>query len=181
MIRITKTSKPSKRKNPHLEDIEEFIENNSSKFKYLNKGVEGKVYYFKLNRKLMLNTEILQPGEYVLKILHEGKKYSLDHIDQLKLFSKYGLVPKVFVVTKQYVVMKYIRGTTLKHLEKSLKQEEIWAIDNKVEKLHNIWKKLGFQSYIDPNEANVLVSDDMKHVYIIDPFLIDDMFGYPSD
>lgn len=173
MIRVTKTSKPSKRKNPHLEDIKEFIENNSSDFKYINKGVEGKAFYFKLDKKLILNTEILQSGEYVLKVFNEGKNYSSKQINQLKLFSKYGLIPKVFIVTKKYVIMKYIRGFTLYSLYNTLDYDDprLLAIDNKVEKLEKIWKKLGFEEYLDPNNENILVSEDFKHVYFIDPFI----------
>ena len=47
------------------------------------------------------------------------------------------------------------------------------TIENKVEKLYDIWEKLGFDKYLDANDENILVTSDLKKVYIIDP-MIDD-------
>lgn len=104
MIKLRKITE--KRKNPHLNDIEDFIKKNSSKFEYLDRGGEAKVFYFKLNKSLVLNTEILKPGEYGLKIFDNNITQnnigglSNKKIDKLKLLSKYGLIPKIYVITK---------------------------------------------------------------------------------
>lgn len=180
MIRVTKTSKLSKRKNPHLEDIEEFIESNSSDFRYLNKGIEGKTFYFKLNKKLVLNTEILKSGEYVLKIFFKHMTYSIDQIKKLKILSKYGLIPKIFVVTNKYIIMKYIKGNTFYALYNSnlLDNNDLEYIEDRKSRLIAIWAKLGFEDILDieHNDENILVSEDLNHVYVIDPFLRDSKY-----
>ncbi len=166
MIRI-------KKKNPHLEDIEEFVKNNSSKFRYLDSGVEGRVSYFKLDKKLVLNTEILKPGEYVLKTFHPWTKYNFEILQKFKLISKYGLIPKIFVITNKYIIMKYIKGRRLSYFwnnSKEFEKTKLTKLDDRVNELYDIWKKLGFDKYIDHSDENILVSEDLKHVYIIDPF-----------
>lgn len=159
------------KRNPHLEDVEKYIINNSVNFKHLGFGAEGNIYYFRLNKKLILNTEILQPGEYVIKIFRTFMDYSPNQIRQYLSISKYGLIPKVFVITKKYIVMKYIKGQTLAKLYKTLSGDQYLDIRQRVNELSDIWYKLGFGELRDSNEENVLVSDDLKHVYIIDPFL----------
>ncbi len=164
------------KRNPHLEDIEEFIKSNSIKFEYLAKGREGSVFYFKLDKRLILNTEILQSGEYVLKVLNEKKYYSLYDIRKLETFSKLGLIPKIHVITKNYSVMKYIKGITLEEFFEDPKysgyftREEFKIINDKINNLYNIWGKFNFKKYIDQNKENILISDKLN-VYIIDPFL----------
>lgn len=161
-----------KRKNPHLHDIREFINSNSIEWKYLDGGTEANAFYFRLNKKLILNTQILQPGEYVLKVFHERRYfYSEENIDTYLKLSKYGIIPKVFVITSHYIVMKYIHGKTLIEIYDELNEKQRNIIIDKIKKLWDIWKKLGFSKYIDHGEDNILVSDDLKHVYLIDPWI----------
>lgn len=164
MIRI-------KKRNPHLENIVEFIGDNSVETKKLGFGAEANVYYFKLDKKLILNTKILQPGEYAIKIFRTFMDYSPKQIKEYLTISKYGLIPKVFVITKKYIVMKYIKGQTLSKLYNTLSDNQYLNIRQRINELSDIWYKLGFGELRDSNEENVLISDDLKHVYIIDPFL----------
>lgn len=173
------------KRNPHLDDIEEFIKNNSIEFQYLNEGVEGKVFYFRLNKRLVLNTKILQPGEYVLKVFFDTYKYSENDIKLYLLISKYGLIPKVYLITKKYIVMKYINGirlsdflnksknTYISKIPISDRKEIKYKLMDRVEELYEIWRKLGLDEHVDPSEDNILVSNNFEHVYIIDPFLHD--------
>lgn len=167
MIKITR-----KKKNPHLEDIEYFIKNNSIDFKFISRGGEGKVFYFKLNKNLIINSNVLKSGEYALKIFdnigysqNNKKGLSYDKINKLLLLSKYGLIPKIFIITKKYIISKYIHGTSYDEFEYNNPK-----VDSRIEELLKIWKKLGFH-HGDVKSDNILISNDLKHVYIIDPYI----------
>lgn len=171
MIKLKRITE--KHKNPHLNDIEDFIRKNSSKFEYVSRGGEAKVFYFKLNKSLVLNTEVLKPGEYGLKIFKydPGKDYngiSNKKMDKLKLLSKYGLIPKIFIITKRYVISKFIHGTTISEFQAEY-PELMDNVNDKIEKLINIWKKLGFD-HGDLSEDNILISENGS-IHLIDPYI----------
>jgi len=163
-----------KKRNPHLKDIEEFIKSNSSKFIYLSTGGEGSVYYFKIIKRLILNTEILQPGEYVLKIYTDIRTQnnqgglSSRKINKFLLLSKYGLIPKIYVITKKYIVSKYISGQTLSDFQTEYPEYRD-DINIQIDKLIKIWNKLGFD-HGDLAEHNILISNK-GNVYFIDPYI----------
>lgn len=163
-----------KRKNPHLEDIKEFVKSNSSEFIYLSTGGEGDVYYFKLNKRLILNTEILQSGEYVLKIFSDKRTQnnqgglSSKKINKFLLLSKYGLIPKIFVISKKYIISKYIDGQTLSDFQFEY-PGHMDEMNIQIDKLIKIWNKLGF-SHDDLSEGNILISNKGK-MYFIDPYI----------
>lgn len=164
MIKITK-----KRKNPHLEDISQFIRKNSNEFYKIGQGAEGVVFYFKLNKSLILNTKILKPNEYILKIYDFGGNLSLKKIKKLLIYSKYGLIPKIYVITNKYIVSKYIDGYSLNYVLAHFPN----SYDNiyyKIDKLKEIWNKLGF-NHDDLKAENILFSKDLKSVYFIDPYI----------
>ncbi len=163
-----------KRKNPHLNDIDDFINDNSVKFEYITRGGEGIIYYFKLNKLLRLNNILLKPSEYSLKIYnnkftqnnYEG--LSPKKILKLELLSKYGLIPKIHIITKKYIISKYIHGITVSDFQIEY-PEYMDEINNKIEKLLKIWDKLGFV-HDDLSEDNILVSNKGS-VYFIDPYI----------
>jgi predicted Ser/Thr protein kinase len=172
-IKAKKVKRNPSAKN-NYNDIKYFIKFNSENFDEIGEGSEGKAFYFKLNSRLVVNAEVLNKGEYVLKITHR-KNYSSSELERLDLLSKYGLIPKIYIFNSKYIIMKYIKGKSLNDLlfDKELSKSEQSIIENKVEKLYDIWEKLGFDKYLDTNDENILVTSDLKKVYIIDP-MIDD-------
>lgn len=162
-----------KRKNPHLYDIEKHIGENSSKFKYLSSGAEGDVYYFELNKSIVINTEVLKSGKYVLKIF----SYDLGpkQINKFIKLSKYGVIPKIYVITKRYIIMKYIVGNLYYYFKKE-HPEKLKSINNKIEDLIEVWEKLDLK-HGDLSEGNIIIGKN-DSVYFIDPRLIDSEIVY---
>lgn len=173
MIRVSKTR--GKYRNPESTTIEGFIKINSADFKFISRGGEGKVYYFRLIKSLVINNEILRSGKYTLKIFDNKltennlNGLSIKKINHLELLSKYGLIPKIYIITKNYVISKYISGTPYYYIKREF-PEYIEIIENRINELIKIWEKLGF-NHGDLSEGNIIVSDNMKHVYLIDPFI----------
>lgn len=158
--------KRKRKKNPHLNDIMKYVENNSTYFENIGTGCEADVYLFSINKSLVLNGNILKSGEYVLKIYDNDSILSTKKLEKLELLSKYGLIPKIYIITKKYIIMKYIHGITLwDYIEKY--PYKMPDIKDKIDSLKIIWKKLGFE-HDDLNWANILVSDK-ESVYFIDP------------
>lgn len=168
---------PSAKKN--YNDIKYFIKFNSEDFDELGEGTEGKTFYFKLNSNLVINTELLKKGEYVLKIMFHYAEYSNSELKRLKSMSKYGIIPEIYIFNSKYLIMKYIKGVTLNDLlfDKKLNKKEEWEVRDRIEKIYEIWRKLGFDDYIDPNDENILITPDLKKIYILDPIVNDEIFG----
>lgn len=166
-----------KRKNPEMEEQAEkilFQFGKNIKFKYLNEGGYAETYYFAVN-----NSDRLNPGEYVLKIFTE-KVITVDQIKYLTLISKYGLIPKIFHINKEYLIMKYVRSTALDQFIKIeyshgeriitsdiLSKKEINSILIKVANLLNKWHDLNL-SHGDIHAGNILITRTGK-IYLIDP------------
>ena len=157
-----------RRKNPHLKDIKKYLQLNSVKFKKIGFGVEADVYYFKINDPIIINAELVQEGEYVLKLFR--KDITLKSIEYSDILSAYGLIPKIYVITKKYIIMKYIDGKTLANIKDDLSVSQLNYINEKIDNLDEIWRKLGFRHW-DLTSGNILISKDLKRVYFIDPFL----------
>lgn len=165
-----------RKKNPftNTNDVKNYVAMNSSSFKWIGDGAHANVYKFKTNKKIVLQTKILSPGEYILKILkNEDEYWNTDQINYLTILSKYGLIPKIFIITKNYFIGRYIHGFTLSEIEEMYNDDEIdrklyLSILDKYYKLLDIWYKLKFK-HNDTHNENILVSIDFKHVYLIDP------------
>lgn len=170
MIRIKK-----KKRNPHLNDIKNYIKNNSINFHEIGMGSEGRAYYFKLNSRLVLNQHLLQKGEYVLKITFPHAEYSDSELKKLKIISKYGLIPEIYVFNSKYLIMKHIKGENFYILYPKLTNKEVLMIRDKVDKLAAVWKKLGLNKFRDTNDENILVTQDLRKVYLIDPIVNDEL------
>lgn len=87
--------------------------------------------------------------------------------------SKYGLISKIFIITKNYFIGKYINGYTLLEIKEKYEHDEITneeysKIDEKLDHLIYIWRELKFR-HDDLHDENILISKDLKHVYLIDP------------
>lgn len=189
------------KQNPHLHNIKDYIKTNSTEFKYLNKGTEAFVYIFKTSIPLFLKTEnltnsnlqplkiqTLKPGEYILKeyrLSAGGENFYLKdfQIKTLIILSKYGIIPEIYIINKTYSIMKYIKGRTLYDLLFEFDHEDpiIKKIEEKAEKLFNIIIEINKKEFFtnekilfgaDTYSTNILVSEDFKHVWIIDPWIM---------
>lgn len=167
-----------KKKNPY-NCIEEIIKNlqENSKIKNLQcigEGADAEVYYFNLPQKAyILNDIFLNQGEYVIKILKTQKpnhppRYSEEEINRLKKYSKYGIIPKIYYIDKNSIIMKYIKGITLKEFRKKYPEYPLTDIRNRIIELENIWWKIGKFTHSDLHDGNILITKDLK-VYLIDP------------
>lgn len=175
MIKITKKSK----KNPKdsEDNIENFIKNYSVEFLKIGVGDYAEVYKFVINKNILVNTKILKRGIYAIKIYYSDLK---DHeINKLILLSKYGLIPKIYIIVNHYIIMDYIDGYTLEYIKseyfkRNYSDNDYWKIrqyiDNKIEFLKTIWDKLKFR-HGDLNPKNIIISKNLKNVYLIDPWV----------
>lgn len=196
MIKIVKKKiKVFKKKNPTYEDfsppnikgleeigndIEFYLKKNSENFSKIGSGDFAEAHMFKLTKRLFVNNKFLNKGIYVIKIYYSDELKTYE-INKLTLLSKYGLIPKIYIITKYYIIMDYIDGYTLEYIKseyfkRNYTNDEYWKIrkyiDDKVNNLRIIWDKLGFY-HGDINPKNIIVSKNLKSVYLIDPWTVD--------
>ena len=173
---IKRKVKAVKRKNPftNTNDVKDYISKNSYLFTWIGSGAQAKVYKFDLAKKIVLQTKILIPGTYALKLLtHSRNYYDKYQIDYLTILSNYGLIPKIFVITKNYIISKFIEGHTYSEVKEMYKSKEIdresyLKIADKIDSLLDVWYKLKFR-HDDIHDDNIIVSMNLNKVYLIDP------------
>lgn len=176
-------------KNPHLNDIEEFIKQNSIYFEPLEPGGEAYTYLFQTDKTLILNANLLYPNVYVLKVYHfdyqkrmYGENFSglsLKKINKFLELSNYGLIPKIYTITKKYIIMDYVEGKTLRQIKKEYGPGSaiVRKITDRISKLEDIWRgKLKLERVVPDrgNDGNFIVANGFEtakqpKVYIIDP------------
>lgn len=193
--KLKKKTKVSKKKNPTYEDfsppnfkgleeigndIELYLKKNSENYSKIGSGDFAEVHKFKLTKRLFIDNKFLDKGTYVIKIYYSDE-LKRSEINKLILLSKYGLIPKIYIITKYYIIMDYIDGHTLEYIKsqyfkKDYTTDEYWKIrkyiDDKVNSLRIVWDKLGFY-HGDLNPKNIIVSKNLKNVYLIDPWTAD--------
>ncbi len=164
-------------KNPHyiLEKLEKDL---NTKFKFLSSGDFAFIYKFVITNNLFINGIVLTRGIYVLKLLKIENQ--LDHnrvnfdkcINKLLIFSKLGIIPKIKIVTDQYIIMEYVHALPL--YESYVDQESIEIREILWKKLKHIVNFLHSKglSHGDLNTSNILISKE--HIYLIDPSCKDD-------
>jgi predicted Ser/Thr protein kinase len=168
-------------KNPVFLDLLRVTE-----LKYLNKGAVRKVFYFQTLTKLRIGTNDIPPGEYVVKInfiynmtnykQEKFKFWRIEECMQIHInFSKLGLIPKVYYIDPDFMIMKYIPGTTLEKLihehedtqGTSISKQKIEELIQKRNRLEDVLEK--FWKFYDVSDANFIVTPDLKKIYYIDP------------
>lgn len=153
-------------------------------FHQLGEGVEATTYYIKLIKNTHIFNKLFNPGEYVVKIYKirtENNFLTYEQQKYLLLLSKYGVIPKIFYIDSNVLIMKYIRGITIDVFVQDVINYDpnmIKILEKQYEKLIDIWYKLGLEhGDIDPDNwlhsENILVT--MKNskikLYFIDPAL----------
>lgn len=163
-----KISNVRKRKNP-LDNIL-FLETNfpDIEFTMFGNGKDSEVYKFSIKKNIIVGNTLLKPGKYVIKLPHEYIEfYDVKYLNKVNLFSKYGLIPKIYVYNKNFIIMKFIEGDNLYDVFNTFTRQEKIDIVNDIEKIIKIYHKLKFV-HGDLTIANVLITPSRK-LYIIDP------------
>ena len=166
-----KVKKKQKRKNPNLEFFADKIlsELNTDKFEFIGEGNFGEIYLFEINQNKFFENTILKPNRYILKVFRRTLT-SIEEINRLKILSKYGLIPKIYIITSDFIIMRYIKGITLLKFEKynqdnpKLIHSILIKINNLIKKWHSLKLYHG-----DLGDDNILITEDNK-VYFIDPY-----------
>lgn len=168
-------------------------------------GTYGITYKFKKLNNIFVNGIVLRKGTYVLKYFHNKGEYDIrqnkrvlaerrisfadknqadkmftyvrfeDCIKKLLTFSKLGVIPKVRIVTDEYIVMDYVDGKSLRELNQiiyGLSRKDSELLFNKLEKIIKFIHSLGL-SHGDLTEGNILISRSengvFDRIYLIDP------------
>lgn len=183
MIKIFKklkrrNSNKNSRKNPYLQSnakkiLSNLDPNNKINFTFIGEGSFGETYLFEISQNKLFQNIILKPGKYILKVFKENERelVELPSTSEIKYFnklSKYGLIPEIYVMTKEFNIMKYIEGITFCHYFENNISPNIDKIVTNIEKLIQTWHKLGF-AHGDLACSNILISKSNK-VFFIDPY-----------
>lgn len=92
------------------------------------------------NKRNILGIE-LSSGKYILKNIKKEEISNKD-IELLKSLSNLKLIPKIYLIDKEYIIMDYFEGATLNvYLRTNLLSD--WLI-TKIKKLIEKWHELGF-------------------------------------
>jgi predicted Ser/Thr protein kinase len=147
-----------------------FLETNfpDIEFTIFGNGKDSEVYKFSIKKNIIVDNILLKPGKYVMKLPHEYIEfYDVKYLNKVDLFSKYGLIPKIYAYNKNFVIMKFIEGDNLRSIFNSFTRQEKIDIVNDIEKIIKIYHKLKFV-HGDLTIGNVLITPSKK-LYIIDP------------
>lgn len=163
------------RSNPYYQkDLAKKLLN--TEFKELSDtGAESETYYFKLDNSKIINNISLNKGEYVLKIRHNNSSYILtnEEILYLQELSDKNLIPKIFIITPNYIIMKFINGDTLNYLlnNRLLSRNQFIKIYKQIVNLKNYWHSLGY-FHGDLIKSNIIVDENLN-IQFIDPNIHD--------
>lgn len=159
--------KVKRKRNPKLRPKVELILNNiTENLQFLSEGNDGELYKFEINKNTLFDRTILKPGKYIIKIF----KYPVKNITKLKLLSDSGLIPKIYVITSNFIIMRYIEAVNLYEFIKENKDKKLYDPEYIMKRLRfliNQWHKLGF-AHGDLILTNILITDEYK-IYLIDP------------
>lgn len=92
------------------------------------------------NKKTILGVE-LYSGKYVLKNIKKEEISNKD-INLLKSLSELMLIPRIYLINKEYIIMDYFEGSTLNvYLRSNLLSDQLIT---KIKNLIKKWHSLGF-------------------------------------
>lgn len=166
MIKITR----NKRKNPtipyNIKNILRFADD----IEYLASGAEADVYYFEMINEDIVDNFILSPGKYVLKYYFR-EQLDRKHINYLKKLSDKKLIPKIYIITNKFTVMKFINGKSLEELINNGRFKSLTSKRDLIEKLKKELQKWHNHNFIhnDISLENIIIDEDK--IWFIDPDL----------
>lgn len=154
-----------------LEDINlQKILKNTLNINFINSGSQADVFRIQFDKKFIIENEknktmLYSDKDYALKLTYVG----WECIRKTQILSKHKLIPKVYFITNDFIIMDYIKGILLADFFKLSIESSI--IEN-VQKQHmNLIKNLSkfyHISEIDIPSENFIV--DMNFiVHFIDP------------
>lgn len=165
--------KRKRRKNPYDEqNLIDLFEKDGINIKVFGSGYEANIYYFELNKRKVLPIDglLLNKGDYVLKIYYDSSELSKKEIDRLMLLSNYGVIPKIYFIKSNIIIMDYVNGKTyIEFRRENSFNEKRKIVDSKIEDFKRVWEKLGLR-HGDLNHTNILITENLK-VYFIDPHI----------
>jgi len=179
-IAIKKQKNPKNLTRPQI--LEHLSQNSNIKNVSLldEEGTEAFAYYFRILNNTHIFDKLFKSGEHILKIYKREKDFlSYKNQKYLVTLSKYGLIPKIFYIDSNVIIMKFIYGLTInKFVEDVIKYDPrmVKQLEQKYTELIDTWERLGFEhGDIDPDKVlfskNILVT--MKNskikLYFIDP------------
>lgn len=155
-----------KRKNPY--ETSNLVENILLDIDYGELSDEGQyaqTYKFKLIRKTFIYNQYLPAGIYVLKILRKIT-YNSDMIDYLLKMSDLELIPEIFIITKNFTIMKFQKGLLFYEYIRKITRKQFEILLQNLQKILEDWQKLGFE-HGDLSSRNIIIDKD--EIYLIDP------------
>lgn len=170
-----------RKKNPQKENLVRILLNNSDDYQFLGEGSEGEVYYFMLGEPLKLNKDILEEGEYVIKIYFDTE-LSENQIKYLQKLSNFNLIPKIFSISRNYIISQFINADSFSRV---IKNSRRWSSERKLvyENIKNLiskWHSLGYaHEDLNPDNENILI-DKKLNVYFIDPSINKETIKHPD-
>lgn len=174
MIKRKKT-----KKNPELQKKANSIlygQLDANNISFLSEGNYAEIYKFDIEVPTRIsfisNNMVMKPGTYVLKLQKWNNLLDLKGRNFLKKLSKHKLIPEIYVISSDFIIMKYIEGNTLRDLINN--EENIAGILHKVGRIVEKYHDLGY-SHSDLHSANILI-DKNGEVHLIDPKILEKNF-----
>lgn len=157
--------KPKYRLNPELQKLVDQIIQLPSE--YIGFGGYSEVYRFIVSQPAIIDNNVLNPGDYVIKIFFNNYRI-LDNktIKYFKKLSNEKLIPEIYIISDEYVIMDYIKGVVLVKILDIIHKDWEIAI-NKIKTEAKRWWKKG-QYHNDLNPGNIIFRPDGL-VTFIDP------------
>lgn len=157
--------KSKNRLNPEMQKVVDRIV--QQPFEYINFGGYSETYRFFITTPTFVDNNILNKGDYIIKIFYKNygninektKKY-------FNLLSDKKLIPKIYVITDEYIIMDFIKGFILKDILEYAEKD--WnTVINKIKYEAKKWWSKGFY-HNDLNVGNIIFKPD-GNVIFIDP------------
>lgn len=154
--------------NPALQKlVEEIIQ---LPFEYLGFGGYSEVYRFILTKPEIVDGNLLSKGDYVIKIFFRNYRI-LDSksISYFKDLSNKKLIPQIYIINFDYIIMDYVDGKVLKDFnddKKFIIENYQFLIDSIKLELQKWWKKNRYHNDLNPGN---IIFKSKGGVIFIDP------------